>query len=67
MFINSTLKKRERNWAETSVTVTWDREKIGQWLTDASLITIPETLPGRISSPVVVNRKVRFHFINSGL
>ena len=33
------------------MTVTWDREKIDQWLTGASLVTIPETIPGRISGP----------------
>jgi len=46
------------------VTVTWDSEKIDQWLTGASLVTIPETIPGRISAPVPVNRKVRFHLID---
>ena len=33
------------------MTVTWDREKIDQWLTGASLVTTPETIPGRISGP----------------
>ena len=48
---------KEGNWTEltlakTSGTVTRDREKIGQWLIDASSVTIPETIAGRISAQV---------------
>ena len=49
------LKIREENWADltfakTSGTVTRDKEKIGQYLTGASLVTIPESIARRVSS-----------------
>ena len=30
----------------------WEWEKIGQWVTDTSPVTTPETIAGRISAPV---------------
>ena len=47
------IGKKEGNFARTYGTVTRDREKIGQQLTGASPVTIPETIAGRISVPVL--------------
>ena len=54
---SSPLSKREGNWnelsfAKTSGTVTGDREKIGQSLSGACLVTIPERIAERISAPI---------------
>ena len=54
---SSPLSKREGNWnelsfAKTSGTVTGDREKIGQSLSGACLVTIPERIAERFSAPI---------------
>ena len=42
----------ELTFAKTSGTVTGDRERVGQWLTSSSPVTISETISRRISAPV---------------
>ena len=42
----------ELTFAKTSGTVTGDRERVGQWLTSSSPVTLPETISRRISAPV---------------
>ena len=54
---DSLLYNREGNWAEltftkTCGTATRDMKTIGQKLSGASTVTIPETIAGRISAPV---------------
>ena len=55
--MQSPFQKRERNWTKLtftkiSGTVIGDKKKIGQWVTDTSPVTTPETIAGRISAPV---------------
>ena len=51
----------ELTFAKTSGTVTGDRERVGQWLTSSSPVTIPETISRRISAPVpLCSRRIAF-------
>ena len=68
---NSPLYKLDGNWAEvtpakTSGAVTRNREKIGQWLTGASPVAIPETTAGNISAPVPFFLKWQFSLRQEG-